>query len=391
MEDFGEYTPLDVVTSGGGGGVAAHNRYATQFHAAAAAAASGLERRYGRRLARFARSGWTGTAAVVPIVWSGDHTTGWGFDGLASAVTCALSMGASGVAMWGSDTGGFMSTLDQLTPELLRRWIQFAAFCPVMRTKAGGIEIPSYDRPQIWDPDVLPSWRRWARWHTRLNDYLMAAHDAYRATGRPIMCALELAYPDLGPVADQYLLGEHLLVAPVLEPGDEAGRVRRRVVLPPGRWAELTAPQRSFDGPGVIEVEAGPDDIPVFVRAGAVLALLPDDVGSLSPYAPALPDRRHVLVIPPSEEQHSEEEERAMGLGPGLAGHLSGRDADGAGWTLELTADRDFSWEITVPTPGAPGEVDAAGPWSFAAGVFRCSVSGASALVRARRIPPQPE
>jgi hypothetical protein len=82
-----------------------------------------------------------------------------------------------------------MSTLGQLTPELLRRWIQFSAFCPVMRTKAGGIEVPEYRRPQIWDPDVLPTWRRHARWHTRLNDYLMAAHETYRATGRPIMCA----------------------------------------------------------------------------------------------------------------------------------------------------------------------------------------------------------
>jgi alpha-glucosidase (family GH31 glycosyl hydrolase) len=33
-------------------------------------------------------------------------------------------MGASGIATWGSDTGGFFSTVDRLTPELLVRWIQ---------------------------------------------------------------------------------------------------------------------------------------------------------------------------------------------------------------------------------------------------------------------------
>ncbi|MGH7750223.1 MAG: TIM-barrel domain-containing protein, partial [Candidatus Dormibacteria bacterium] len=179
MEDFGEYTPLDAVAADGSTGVAAHNGYPTDYHRAAASAAADLEHRYRRRLARFVRSGWTGTAAVAPIVWGGDPTTSWGFDGLPSAVIEGLSMGASGVAMWGSDTGGFISTLDRLTPELLRRWIQFSAFCPVMRTKAGGIEIPAYERPQIWDAGVLPSWRRWARWHTRLNDYLMAAHDTY--------------------------------------------------------------------------------------------------------------------------------------------------------------------------------------------------------------------
>jgi sulfoquinovosidase len=377
MEDFGEYTPLDAVTSGGAAGPAAHNRYPTDYHAAAASAAAALEQRFHRRLARFARSGWTGTAATVPIVWSGDHTTSWGFDGLASAVTAGLSMGASGVAMWGSDTGGFMSTLDQLTPELLRRWIQFSAFCPVMRTKAGGIEVPAYDRPQIWDPGVLPSWRRWARWHTRLNDYLMAAHDAYRATGRPIMCALELAYPEMGPVPDQYLLGDDLLVAPVLEPGC----TRRRVVLPEGRWADLFEPARSFTGPGVTEVDVGPDDIPVFARCGAVLALLAQDTMSLSPYAPEPDDRRSVLAFPADPTQPGPHQHREIALGPGL----SCRAESGDGWwTLELSAPRPFAWEVTAALPRAPAEVDGTGPWSFSSGILTCSVTGTQPAVRAR-------
>jgi alpha-glucosidase len=370
MEDFGEYTPLDVAASDGSTGVAAHNRYPTDYHRAAATAAEEFEQRYRRRLARFVRSGWTGTAAVAPIVWGGDPTTSWGFDGLASAVIEGLSMGASGVAMWGSDTGGFMSTLDRLTPELLRRWIQFSAFCPVMRTKAGGIEVPAYDRPQIWDPDVLPSWRRWARWHTRLNDYLMAAHDAYRATGRPIMCALELVHPDIGPVRDQYLLGEHLLVAPILEPGCTA----RRVVLPEGRWMDLVDPGRSFTGPAEIDVEVGPDDIPVFVRAGAVLALLPEDVDSLSPYVAGPDDRRNVLALVGEPGQSW-----TGSIGP----DLSCRSETGeSSWLLELSAPRPFAWEVSAWLSRAPSEVDVEGAWSFASGMLSCSLDGASAALR---------
>jgi alpha-glucosidase len=372
MEDFGEYTPLDAVASDGSTGVAAHNRYPTDYHRAAAAAAGELEQRYGRRLARFVRSGWTGTAAVAPIVWGGDPTTSWGFDGLASALLEGLSMGASGVAMWGSDTGGFMSTLDRLTPELLRRWIQFAAFCPVMRTKAGGIEIPAYGRPQIWDPEVLPTWRRWARWHTRLNDHLMAAHDAYRATGRPIMCALELVHPELGPVSDQYLLGEHLLVAPVLEPGCTT----RRVVLPAGRWMDLFDPTRSFTGPGAIEVEVGPDDIPVFVRAGAVLSLLPEDVDSLSPYAPDLGDRRDVLAVAGDPGWSW-----TGSIGPELTCRTETAECS---WTLELAAPRPFRWELSAWLPHPPSEVDADGAWSHRSGMLSCSLGGPSAVVRVR-------
>ena len=280
MEDFGEYTPLDAVAHDGSTGTALHNRYAALFHATADAVTRRLERLAGRRLARFARSGWTGSASVTPIVWGGDPTTSWGFDGLASAVMEGLSLGASGVAMWGSDVGGFFSTLDQLTPELLIRWIQFAAFCPVMRTKSQGIEVPAYRRPQIWDPEILPHWVRWSRWHTRLNGYLMRAHEEYRRSGRPIMCALELAYPDIGPVWDQYLLGADLLVAPVLEPGATS----RRVVVPPGAWEGLFD-GTELEGPGVVEVAVTPAEIPVYLRAGAALPLLPDDGRSLSPYA----------------------------------------------------------------------------------------------------------
>jgi alpha-glucosidase (family GH31 glycosyl hydrolase) len=183
--------------------------------------------------------------------------------------------------MWGSDVGGFFSFGHQLTPELLIRWIQFAAFTPVMRTKAGGIELPAYRRPQIWDPDILAHWVRWSRWHTRLNDYLMAAHETYRRSGRPIMCALELVHPAIGPVDDEYFLGPHLLVAPVLEPGVAT----RRVVVPPGRWRPLFADGPPLEGPGDTEVPVTLEEIPVFVRDGAELPLLPDDGRSLSPYA----------------------------------------------------------------------------------------------------------
>jgi alpha-glucosidase (family GH31 glycosyl hydrolase) len=372
MEDFGEYTPLDVVASDGSTGVAAHNRYPTDYHRAAATVAEAFEQRYRRRLARFVRSGWTGTASVAPVVWGGDPTTSWGFDGLASTVIEGLSMGASGVAMWGSDTGGFMSTLDRLTPELLRRWIQFSAFCPVMRTKAGGMEIPAYDRPQIWDPEVLPSWRRWARWHTRLNDYLMAAHDTYRATGRPIMCALELVHPDIGPVCDQYLLGEHLLVAPILAPGCTA----RRIVLPEGRWTDLLDPTRSFTGPAEIEVEVGPDDIPVFVRAGAVLALLPEDVDSLSPYVADPGDRRNVLAFAGDPRQSW-----TGSIGAQLSCRTETTDDS---WTLELLAPRPFAWDVSAWLPRAPSEVDVDGAWSFASGMLSCSPGGASPRIRVR-------
>ena len=306
MEDFGEYTPLDATGRSGSSGPALHNRYPLEYHRGAAAVTAELEAETGRPLARFVRSGWTGSSRWSPVVWGGDPTCGWGFDGLASALTEGLSMGASGVAMWGSDIGGFVSSVDRLTPELLRRWIQFGSCCPVMRTKSSGIEQPSYRRPQVWDPEIVETWTRWAAWHTQLNDYLQAAHAEYRTSGIPIMRAMGLVWPDeteARDCEDQFLLGGDLLVAPVLSPG----AFERSVWIPPGEWTELwkVARYRASDrgieivgrtagrseavlrGPRRTTVSVKDDEIPLFVRAGAVLQLLSNEVDTLSAYGDA--------------------------------------------------------------------------------------------------------
>ncbi|HEU0024820.1 MAG TPA: TIM-barrel domain-containing protein, partial [Thermoleophilaceae bacterium] len=151
MEDFGEYTPLDARAADGSSGTALHNDYPRQYHCGAAGGVAGVD----RPLARFTRSGWTGSARCSPVVWGGDPTVGWGFDGLRSVVTNGLTMGLSGVSTWGSDIGGFFALFgNRLTPELLVRWIQTGAVSGVMRTQANGINLPQQPRAQIWDDEV---------------------------------------------------------------------------------------------------------------------------------------------------------------------------------------------------------------------------------------------
>ncbi|MCL2393632.1 MAG: hypothetical protein FWC87_03000 [Acidimicrobiaceae bacterium] len=300
MEDFGEYTPLDAQDrDGGSAGTAGHNRYATEYHEAAATVAAELEARTGRPLARFVRSGWSGTPRHVPIVWGGDPTTGWGWDGLSSAVVEGLSAGASGLAMWGSDIGGFLSSVEHLTPELLRRWIQFGSLTPVMRTKSAGIDLGDYRRPQIWDDEIIGTWARWAAWHTQLNPYLQAAHRHYRETGWPIMCALALADPldaEGARLEDQYWLGPDLLVAPVLTDGARSRSVhlpRRADFVDLWRATRYDPATRSLEPAGAarspllaggrrVDLSAPIEEIPVLVRAGAVLPLLSAEVDTLS-------------------------------------------------------------------------------------------------------------
>jgi alpha-glucosidase (family GH31 glycosyl hydrolase) len=306
MEDFGEYTPDDARAGDGTSGAAAHNRYVVDYHAAAHAYAT---ERAPRPLARFNRSGWTGAARESQIVWGGDPTTGWGFDGLRSALRNGLSMGLSGVSLWGSDIGGFFAlSQPQTTPELLARWIELGFASGVMRTQANGFALRPSTRAQITDPAVLPIWTRYARLRTQLYPYLAAAERTYDRTGLPIMRALALAFPD-DPRAverdDEELFGPDLLVAPVLDPG----ATTRRLYLPRGRWIDwwrsvtlgadgaprLHAPV-VLEGGREVEVPAPLDELPMFVRARAVLSLLGADVETLSAYgkgsAVRLADRR---------------------------------------------------------------------------------------------------
>jgi alpha-glucosidase (family GH31 glycosyl hydrolase) len=396
MEDFGEYTPLDArsdegVVFGTGG----HNAYATAYHRGAAEAARRLEETTRRPLVRFVRSGFTGTARHVPAVWGGDPTTGWGFDGLASALTEGLSMGASGVGLWGSDIGGFLSSEQKLTPELLIRWIQFGALSPLMRTKSSGIELPPYRRPQVWDDDVLPHFHRWCAWHTQLNDYLMAAHDEYRTSGRPLMCAMALDDPDGAAGAlDQYWLGRDLLCAPVLEEG-----VRRRVVSVPcdgmvelwravgfdpvSRAHTLTgAGTGAAHDAGEVTLDAPLDEVPVLVRPGAVLCLLHPVVDTLAPYGESwvrseLVDDRVLLAFPSRAWSGT--------LGDGLRASSA---VDDTGWVLDVEGGGErrlrIQADLGLLPAGAPVDVVVHGATSHdydrSIGVLRAELAGSGRL-----------
>ena len=357
MEDFGEYTPLDSVSDPGGGrlpGTYAHNLYATRYHCAAYLRTVAAE----RPIVRFQRSGWTGAAPCAQVVWGGDPTTGFGYDGLRSAVTQALSAGTSGIGIWGSDIGGFFALGERsLSPELLARWVQLGSVSPVMRTQANGVAVPAKERPQVIDPDQLANWRRYTKLHTQLYPYLTAALRTYRRTGLPPMRHLALARPGDPRAAsadDQFLLGPHLLVAPVLD----QGATERTAYLPGGRWVDLwrSATYREgsgglalggavvFGGRRQVTVPAPITELPLFARAGSVLALLPPRVDTLAGYGDRVRglhtlrdfrDRMRLLAFPRGE--------RISRFGEGEK--LRSRESAGR-WTLEVAGHRTRSYRI---------------------------------------------
>lgn len=360
MEDFGEYTPDDVISADGTSGPAMHNRYVEQYHATARE----FEESAPRPLLRFQRSGWTDAVKESTIVWGGDPTTGWGFDGLTSSVTQGLTMGTSGVTTWGPDIGGFMTLPGDpfLTPELLNRWIQYGAFTGVMRLQSGGIQYVGPTKPLVSDPEVQPVWRTYTRLRTMLYPYVAGSHDAYQRTGLPLMRHLALVHPGDRKAAaadDEYLFGSDLLVAPVtteLTP-------MRKVYLPRGKWLELAGAWKlkqdgrftlkraqMIDGERTVVAKAPLDTIPLFLRGGAVIPMLPRTVDTLSEYGVGtgvddLSDaaaRRTLLAAPVAGSSRG-----TLGPDETLASQVKG-----GAWTLRLDAARGRTYDMQATLAG---------------------------------------
>ena len=351
MEDFGEYTPAKVLSADGTPGPTMHNRYVEQYHATA----RHFEEQAPRPLLRFNRSGWTDAIPASSIVWGGDPTSDWGFDGLTSSVRQGLTMGTSGVSIWGPDIGGFFTMPGDPAPttELLNRWIEFGAFTGVMRNEADGIHI-GVDNPHLTDPDVAPIWKRYTRLRTMLYPYVAGSQDAYQRHGMPLMRHLALVHPgDSRAVAsdDEYLFGQNLLVAPITEPGV----VSRKVYLPRGSWLELARTwdlggdgsfeltrARAVRGQQTVRASAPIDVIPLFLRAGGVVPMVPDSVDTLSTYGEGVEhladhEGARVLLAAP-----------AAGVSPGTlgAGERLTSTVTGHRWTLRLHATRDRAYDV---------------------------------------------
>ncbi|MEV0267010.1 glycoside hydrolase family 31 protein [Streptomyces sp. NPDC050617] len=237
----------------------AHNVYGL---AMARAGYEGLcELRPAERPFLFSRSGWAGVQRYGGS-WSGDVATGW--PGLRASLALVLGLGLCGVPYSGPDVGGFTGSP---SPELFLRWFQLGSLLPFFRTHAA----IDAGRREPWEfgPRVLEHAGAALRERERLLPYFVTLAQLAHRTGAPYVRPVWWRSPQdraLRDCEDAYLLGDSLLVAPVLEAGAEWRAVR----LPRGRWYD-TASGRAYEGPGQVLLPAPLERIPVLARAGSVV------------------------------------------------------------------------------------------------------------------------
>jgi len=269
MADFGEHLPPWARLRDGSDGWSGHNRYPALWHSLNRTFFE--EARPAGDWTFFVRSSSLASPALAPVFWGGDQDTDWDpADGLAAVVPGALAAGILGHALYATDIAGYM-TFGLTRPagrELFMRWTELGALLPVMRTHHGTA------RPRNWhfarDRATLLHFRRFARLHVLLYPYLYRLLEEAHETGLPMVRPLSFYDGrDEASIANQeFLLGEDLLVAPVVQ----ARRSRRSVYLPPGAWVRWWSGE-TMSGPALLDVRAPIGEIPLFVRKGRALPL----------------------------------------------------------------------------------------------------------------------
>jgi hypothetical protein len=176
-----------------------------------------------------------------------------------------------------SDIGGYTS-LSWLNlgysreAELLRRWSEMAAFTAVMRTHEGNQ--PDANAQIYSDDEAMAHFARMTRVHRALAPVRERLFADASERGWPMVRHLAMHFGDdeeAWHIDDQFLLGDELLVAPIVNRGGWFGPPSREVWLPAGQWTHLWSGETfgEVDGSTQVTVEAPLGEPPVFFPLGS--------------------------------------------------------------------------------------------------------------------------
>lgn len=216
------------------------------------------------------RSGFAGIQRYGVLPWSGDVARSFG--GLEVQMPMMLNMGMSGLAYHNSDIGGYARM--PTTPELYVRWMQYGAFCPIMRAHGAGESVHgSPTEPWQFGSQAESICRDYIRLRYRLLPYIYTLAYLNFASGMPLARPLLFLDPTdtaLGNESSSYMWGDAFLVSPVVRPGQTA----KSLYLPGGVWINFWTDELVRGGRQII-VDAPLERMPLFVKAGSIIPMAP--------------------------------------------------------------------------------------------------------------------
>ncbi|WP_110250683.1 TIM-barrel domain-containing protein [Streptohalobacillus salinus] len=209
------------------------------------------------------RAGYAGIQRYA-TVWTGDNRSFW--EHLQMALPMCMNLELSGVAFCGPDVGGFANDSNG---ELLTRWTQVGLFTPYFRNHS----VLNSIHQELWSfgtryEEMI---KRYIEERYVWLPYLYNVFKEASRTGMPVMRPLLLEFPydeQTVNIYDQFMVGEDVLVAPILTPSTN----HRVVYLPEGTWIDYWTDQKRVGGKYHL-VYADIDTLPIFIKEGAIIPL----------------------------------------------------------------------------------------------------------------------
>jgi alpha-D-xyloside xylohydrolase len=245
----------------------------------------GMEKEGQKNIVNLLRCAWAGSQKYGALVWSGDIDSS--FRSLKNQLCAGLNMGIAGIPWWTTDIGGFHggNINDPKFKELFARWFEFGAFCPVMRLHGnrepfkepmsdhgGGKAISGADN-EVWSfgEEDYEICRKYLNIRETLRPYIRKVMEAAHLYGDPVMRPLFYDFPAdqrAWDINDEYMFGNKILVAPILEDGARS----RTVYLPEGDWYDFYTGEHVASRTS--QVSAPLDTIPAFVKGSNLQDML---------------------------------------------------------------------------------------------------------------------
>ncbi|XP_039761408.1 neutral alpha-glucosidase AB [Pararge aegeria] len=211
------------------------------------------------------RSTFAGTQRYA-AVWTGDNAAEWGF--LQASVPMCISLATAGISFCGSDVGGFFKYPEA---ELMTRWYQAGAYQAFFRAHSH-IETKRRE-PWLYDATTISRIRDAVRRRYALLDFWYTLFYEHSIDGLPVTRPLFQEFPKeeaTFTIDNQYLLGDKLLIRPVLEEG-----VTSVKVYLPGKesgtlWYDVDS-YHAVAANGWINLDVTITKIPVYQRGGTIV------------------------------------------------------------------------------------------------------------------------
>ena len=210
------------------------------------------------------RAAYSGTQRYS-AVWTGDNSA---YDAhMLLGQRMVNSLGITGMSFIGVDIGGFSG---DPTPELMVRWNSLGVYTPMFRNHAQ--EGTKMREPWCWGKEKEAIIKKDIEQRYRLLPYIYSGFYQSSQTGMPLSRTLAIDYTTDENIYDlrfqnQFLFGESILVAPV-----ESTKFYEDVYLPQGEWYRLNTGEK-FEGGKVTNAAAPLTDLPVFIKAGAIIPM----------------------------------------------------------------------------------------------------------------------